>query len=101
MNIEEALTVVTNKEDLEREQMADVMRLVMSGEATNAQIGGLLVGLRMKGETTQEIRYGQSCTEVTAQPDTSYHFVKWSDDDRTAARTLTNVASDINLTFPA
>lgn len=68
MNIEEALTVVTNKEDLEREQMADVMRLVMSGEATNAQIGGLLVGLRMKGETTQEIAGAAEVMRELATP---------------------------------
>jgi anthranilate phosphoribosyltransferase len=33
----------------------DLMNLVMSGEATEAQIGGLLVALRAKGETVEEI----------------------------------------------
>ncbi len=55
MNISEALAAVVSHKDLSREEMTDVMRDVMSGEATDAQIAGLLVGLRMKGETTEEI----------------------------------------------
>jgi anthranilate phosphoribosyltransferase len=55
MNIQDALARVVQGEDLSREAMADVMREVMSGEATDAQIGGLLVALRMKGETIDEV----------------------------------------------
>lgn len=68
MNIQEALAAVTSGESLDREQMADVMRLVMAGEATNAQIGGLLVGLRMKGETTQEIAGAAQVMRELATP---------------------------------
>jgi hypothetical protein len=35
--------------------MKDVMRLVMQGEATDAQIGAFLMGLRLKSETIDEI----------------------------------------------
>jgi len=35
--------------------MKAVMQLIMTGECTDAQIGGLLIGLRMKGETIEEI----------------------------------------------
>ncbi|MFT4519570.1 MAG: anthranilate phosphoribosyltransferase [Halioglobus sp.] len=55
MNIQQALSTVVEGNNLTREEMTDVMRLVMSGEATEAQIGGLLVALRMKGESTDEI----------------------------------------------
>lgn len=68
MNIQQALAAVTNGEDLSREDMATVMRLVMSGEGTNAQIGGLLVGLRMKGETTAEIAGAAQVMRELATP---------------------------------
>ena len=35
--------------------MHDVMEVIMAGDATQAQIAGLLIALRMKGETIEEI----------------------------------------------
>lgn len=55
MDIKAALKAVTERHDLTREEMYSVMRSIMTGEATPAQIGGFLVGLRMKGETIDEI----------------------------------------------
>ena len=55
MNIQEAIKVVIDRQDLSREQMQTVMNQIMTGECTPAQIGGLLIALRMKGETVQEI----------------------------------------------
>jgi anthranilate phosphoribosyltransferase len=55
MNLQAAIQAVINRQDLSREDMRNVMRLIMTGEATPAQIGGFLVGLRMKGETVDEI----------------------------------------------
>lgn len=55
MNIQTALDHVVRQVNLSQAEMADVMRSIMSGDATPAQIGGLLVGLRMKGETIDEI----------------------------------------------
>ncbi|PWL44140.1 MAG: bifunctional glutamine amidotransferase/anthranilate phosphoribosyltransferase [Clostridiales bacterium] len=42
-------------ENLTREEAFDAMTCIMSGGATNAQIGSFLTALRMKGETTEEI----------------------------------------------
>jgi len=55
MDMQQAIKAVTEQKDLSREEMTDVMRLIMTGEATQAQIGGFLIGLRMKGETVDEI----------------------------------------------
>ncbi|MEJ2316264.1 MAG: anthranilate phosphoribosyltransferase [Gammaproteobacteria bacterium] len=55
MEMPDAINMVINKTDLDQEQMAGVMRTIMTGGATPAQIGGFLVGLRMKGETVNEI----------------------------------------------
>lgn len=55
MTIQEAIIDVSAKRDLNAEEMIEVMRLIMTGEATDAQIGAVLMGLRMKGETIDEI----------------------------------------------
>lgn len=55
MNIQEALGVVIQRQDLTTEEMASVMRQIMTGQATEAQIGGFLVALRMKSESLDEI----------------------------------------------
>jgi len=41
--------------DLSREEAAGSMSAIMEGEATSAQIGAFLLGLRAKGETVDEI----------------------------------------------
>ena len=50
-----AIKTVLARQDLTADEMNDVMQIIMTGEATPAQIGGFLVGLRMKGETVDEI----------------------------------------------
>lgn len=55
MTIQEAIAALIERQDLEPEAMVSVMQAVMTGQATPAQIGGLLVALRMKGETADEI----------------------------------------------
>ncbi len=55
MDMPAAIKAVTERRNLSSAEMTDVMRMIMTGEATPAQIGGFLVGLRMKGETIDEI----------------------------------------------
>ncbi|OQK16553.1 anthranilate phosphoribosyltransferase [Methyloprofundus sedimenti] len=55
MNIQTALQTVLNRQDLTRLEMRDVMRSIMGGEATSAQIAGFLIALRCKGEAVEEI----------------------------------------------
>jgi anthranilate phosphoribosyltransferase len=55
MQIQEAIKTVIESTDLNRQQMQSVMQQIMTGECTPAQIGGLLIALRMKGETIDEI----------------------------------------------
>ena len=55
MDIRQALARVADRSDLSLEDMQAVMGQIMNGEATDAQIGAFLMGLRLKGETVDEI----------------------------------------------
>lgn len=55
MELKDAIARVIGRRDLGEEEIAAVMGRIMDGEATPAQIGALLVALRMKGETPEEL----------------------------------------------
>ena len=55
-------------------------------------------GGTISGTTPQAVDHGSNGTAVTAQPNTGYHFVSWSDGVTTATRTDTNVTSDKSVT---
>ncbi len=55
MDMQAAIRAVTERRDLDGAEMTQVMHLLMRGEASDAQIGAFLTGLRMKGETVEEI----------------------------------------------
>ena len=55
MDIQAAIKAVIAHQDLSRDEMRSVMQQIMTGECTPSQIGGFLVGLRMKGETVDEM----------------------------------------------
>lgn len=54
-DIQDGIAKTINHLDLSRDQMSTVMRQIMTGNATEAQIGGFLVALRMKSEAIDEI----------------------------------------------
>jgi len=55
ISIKEAISKVVRREDLTEDEMIQVMDHIMSGRASPAQIGAFITGLRMKGETVDEI----------------------------------------------
>ena len=55
MNIKQAIGIVVTGKDLTETQMVSVMDEIMSGAATEAQVGSFITALRMKGETIDEI----------------------------------------------
>ena len=50
-----AIAKVASGKSLTQDEAAEAFELIMSGSATPAQIGGLLMALRMRGETVEEI----------------------------------------------
>ena len=55
MEIRSALDKIIQRQDLSEHEMFATFTQIMSGEATDTQIGALLVAMRMKGETIDEI----------------------------------------------
>jgi len=55
MEIQAAIKSVMGRQDLSVDEMSSIMQQIMTGECTPSQIGGFLVGLRMKGETVDEL----------------------------------------------
>lgn len=55
MDIKQAIATVVERIDLTADEMHAVMHQVMTGQCTDAQIGALLVALRMKSESLDEI----------------------------------------------
>lgn len=51
----DALHLLLERSDLTHGQMLEIMRQIMSGALTPVQIAGILIALRMKGETVDEI----------------------------------------------
>jgi anthranilate phosphoribosyltransferase len=55
MDMPSVIRALIERRDLSEAEMEQAMRTIMTGGATPAQIGGFLIGLRMKGETVEEI----------------------------------------------
>jgi anthranilate phosphoribosyltransferase len=65
--IKQALNELAEGRDLEGELMRSAMHEIMAGEADPAQIGGLLMALRVKGETPIEIAAAAEVMRQVAQ----------------------------------
>jgi len=73
--IQETVKKITQKQDLDETEMAEVMTEIMSGNATDAQIGALMAALATKGETFSELAGAaramrRKATRVQASADT-------------------------------
>ncbi len=68
MNFSESLEHIFSGRDLAEDDMSAVMRTVMTGEATPAQIGALLGALRTKGESVDEVSAAASVMRELATP---------------------------------
>jgi anthranilate phosphoribosyltransferase len=68
MDMPSAIRAVTERRDLAVDDMRAVMQAIMTGQATPAQIGGFLIGLRMKGETVEEIAAAAEVMRALATP---------------------------------
>ncbi len=55
MDYKSTLNQLLNHHDLSSDEMTQIMRMIMTGECTDAQIAGFLIALRQKGETVDEI----------------------------------------------
>lgn len=68
MDIQQAVSQLLEKQDLETNEMREVMTQIMTGNATDAQVGAFLVALRMKGETVAEITGAAQVMRELAAP---------------------------------
>ena len=68
MNIQQAIARLVESADINSEEMQSVMRQIMAGEATPAQVGAFLVALRIKGETIDEIAAATRVMRELATP---------------------------------
>ena len=75
MNMQKAIAKAIDGDDLRRDEMVDVMNQIMSGEATDAQIGAFLIALRLKGESVDEIAGAVAVMREKATPIATKHDV--------------------------
>jgi len=68
VDLKQAIDRVVRGQDLGGDEVAEVFGRIMEGEATAAQIGALLVGLRIKGETAEEIAGAARAMRQRATP---------------------------------
>lgn len=75
MTIQEAIANLIDAQHLSQAEMTGVMNQIMSGDATDAQIGAFLIALRIKGETEDEIAGAAAVMREKATPIATKHDV--------------------------
>ncbi len=75
MTIQEAIATLIDAQHLSQAEMTSVMNQIMSGEATDAQIGAFLIALRIKGECVDEIAGAATVMREKATPIATKHDV--------------------------
>ncbi len=68
MDVREAIRLLIDGQGLGRADMRAVMHQIMTGEASESQIAGFLVALRIKGETVDEIAGAAEVMRALATP---------------------------------
>lgn len=68
VDIQKALDLLGRFGHMQKDEAESVMNQIMSGNATDAQIGAYLMALRMKGETQDEITGSARAMRANAQP---------------------------------
>src|SRR5512146_2721493 len=93
--------LVAHRADLTRDEARSVMESVLRGEATDAQIGALLVALSMKGETVEEIVGFAQAIRAAATPLPLYkdHALDVSGTERDALIDTCGTGGDASGTF--
>src|SRR5579871_3094696 len=65
---------VVKRENLSAEEALAAMEIVLSGQASQAQIAGFLVALHMKGETVDElVGFARAMRQMAAPADAGLH----------------------------
>jgi anthranilate phosphoribosyltransferase len=72
MTPQEALNRLIERRDILHDEMLSLMRQIMSGQLTPVQMAGIIIGLRVKGETVEEIAAAaQVLRELSTRVDVS------------------------------
>ena len=66
MDFKTILALAADGKEFDREQAETAFDIIMSGDATPAQIGAFLISLRMRGETVTEIAAAASVMRAKA-----------------------------------
>src|SRR5215467_4017010 len=100
MIVEAIHRIAVHREALSREQAREVMTEVLSGGASEAQIGALLVALHMRGETVEEIVGFAQAIRAAATPLPAHNSaIDVSGTERDALIDTCGTGGDVSGTF--